>query len=445
SVEAPDANEVLYNAGVCFELGTSLGGAIRVFETLHRQAPKSTLAVRALARLGTLYATTAQYREAAERFEAYAANHAGLADAGRALSDAVSFRKGLGDDPQAIADTENFIAMFGAKRPAEAAGAYFSLIAIYEKQGDPDRLAHHLRAYLDRYGAIGGADRRVIAWAKLGDVLWQEACPVATSDGACVKVMHRESPGRRRAQVIATGIPRRCGDDTRVELTVVPRDDRKVRAATAAFAHAIADYEHAGALPGDARGAFYHYAFARFRRAERDYERYLAMAIPGSLDFDTRKPWLAATSHKRFDEWVAGKTALGARLRAQYQPLTALGDAAIAIAAAARIAAISHNLAAQLYRAEIPANLRTGPYAEDSTTAYCEALEQVAEPLENEALGYYQACLNTSTKLGWFSEWSRICERELGQLRPDRFPSTRELRREPSAVATITQLETAAR
>jgi hypothetical protein len=168
------------------------------------------------------------------------------------------------------------------------------------------------------------------------------------------------------------------------------------------------------------------------------------MPIPSALDFDERKPAVAARSHQRFDAWFSGKTELGARLRGQYQALITLGDAAIAIAAATRIAAIAQNLSAQLYRAEIPANLRTGPYAEATTIAYCETLEKVAEPLETSALDYYQGCLTTSTKLGWFSEWSRICERELGQLRPERFPSTLELRPGPGAVATITQLEAAA-
>jgi tetratricopeptide (TPR) repeat protein len=442
-VDAPDADELLYNAGVCFELGKSLGGAIRMYETLQRQAPSSKLAPRALARLGNLYATTAQYREAAERLEGYAHSYAGERDAYQTLSDAVTFRKGLGDDKQAIADTEKFVAMFGAKQPAEAAGAYFSLVAIYEKQGDLDRLARHLRSYLDRYGASGGADRRVIAWAKLGDTLWRQACPVVTVDGACVKVVRAAGLGRRLPAAARAEIPKRCGDETRSELSVVPRDDRKVRDATAAFEHAIAEYERAGKLTGDARGALYHYAFARLHRAERAYEQYLAMPIPGALDFDTGKPAIATRSRQRFDAWFTGKTKLGAELRARYEPLTTLGDAAIAIAAATRIAAISQNLAAQLYRAEIPANLRAGAYAEAATTAYCETLEQVAEPLEAEALTYYQACLSTSTKLGWFSEWSRICERELGQLQPERFPSTLELRREPVAVAAVLQLEAA--
>ncbi|HET7500677.1 MAG TPA: tetratricopeptide repeat protein [Kofleriaceae bacterium] len=435
--DAPDAEGVLYNAGVCFELSRSLGAAIRVYQTLQRLFPSGKLTARALARIGNVHATTAQYREAAAELETYAGRYPGESNAHGALSDAVAFRKGLGDDAQAIADTEQLIATLGPGRAAEAAAAHFSLIAIYEKLGDLDRLARHLRGYLERHGAAGGADRRVIAWTKLGELLWQQACPVAGADGACVRRVRAPVEPARPAPAVR----KRCGDDSHDELVVVPRDDRKVRDATAALDRAIAEYEHAGKLDGDARGALYHYAHARFLRAERDYERYLAMAIPGSLDFDTRKPAIARRSHQRFDGWLAGKAELGARLRAAYEPLIKLGDAVVAIAATARIAAVSQNAAAQLYRAEIPASVRTGAFADDAALAYCEALEQVAEPLDLAARDHYQVCLDTSTRLGWFSQWSRICERELGRLLPDRYPSTLELRREPSAVACIVEPE----
>jgi hypothetical protein len=38
-----------------------------------------------------------------------------------------------------------------------------------------------------------------------------------------------------------------------------------------------------------------------------------------------------------------------------------------------------------------------------------------------------------------------ICERELGHLQPERYPSTLELRREPTAVASVIQPEPASR
>jgi hypothetical protein len=120
-----------------------------------------------------------------------------------------------------------------------------------------------------------------------------------------------------------------------------------------------------------------------------------------------------------------------------------LKDGAIAIAAAARTGSILQNFSAQLFRAEIPGNVRTGPYAEDASQAYCDELGKVAEPLSIDAEGFYEGCLNTSTKLGWFSEWSRACERELGQLKPGTYPQVFELRRTPDAYAAIVDTEDA--
>jgi hypothetical protein len=50
-----------------------------------------------------------------------------------------------------------------------------------------------------------------------------------------------------------------------------------------------------------------------------------------------------------------------------------------------------------------------------------------------------------STKLGWFSEWSRVCERELGQLAPAEYPSAKEILRAPDVVSQIEDVEPPAR
>jgi tetratricopeptide (TPR) repeat protein len=434
---AADADVVFYNAGVCYEQGRSLGAAMEIYKQLRALFPKSPVSARAVARLGNVYASIAYYREAAEKLEEYAIRYGGQDDAYRVLSDAVQFRKGVGDDAKAIADTRLFIKQFGARRPAEAATAHFSLIAIYEKQGDLEQLARHLREYLDRHAASGGADRRVIASAKLGQALWQAACPVATVDGTCVRHT-RQLAVQRRLQTRASTVPRRCGDETTGELVVVARDARKVQNAMAAFDAAIVAYEQLGRAKGDARGALYHYALARFGKAERDHERYLAMQLP-SLDFRSKD--VAERSRKRFEAWFAGKRQLAAALRAQYETIVGLKDGAFAIASAARLGAIFQNFAAQLYRAEIPESQRTGRYAEDTSQTYCDELARFAEPLQLEAEASYVACLRTSTRLGWFSEWSRTCERELGQLRPEAYPQAFELRASPENYAQILDVE----
>ncbi|HEU0033334.1 MAG TPA: tetratricopeptide repeat protein [Kofleriaceae bacterium] len=438
---ADNADEALYSAGVCYEEGKSISVAKRAYELLQQYFPKSKLTARSVARLGNVLGSIAYYKEAADKLEEYAAKYAGEQDAFGALSDAVQFRKGIGDDAKAIADTQLFVTKFGKQKPKEAANAYFSLVAIYEKQGDLDALAKHLRSYIDRYGATGGNDKLVTAWSKLGQTLWQASCPVKTVDGACVKIVRSVAIGKR-LRTRAMGVPKRCGDENRAELTVVARDERKVKTAMDAFDRAIALYDKAaGKLDGDARGALYHYAMARYGKVEREFERYLATPIPTGLDFDRRKPDIAKRSKQRFEDWFGRKRELGGAMRKQYEAITRLGDGAVTIAAAARMGAVSQGFALQLFRAEIPADLRSGPYAEDTAQAYCDGLAEVAEPLETDAIASYEGCLVTSTKLGWFSEASRVCERELGQLQPEKYPQAFELRRTPDAYAAIVDVE----
>jgi hypothetical protein len=53
----------------------------------------------------------------------------------------------------------------------------------------------------------------------------------------------------------------------------------------------------------------------------------------------------------------------------------------------------------------------------------------------------FTSCLETSTSLNWFNKWSKLCERELGQIRPQDFPTASELHAEPSSVAAITDTQ----
>src|SRR6185503_19854797 len=89
---------------------------------------------------------------------------------------------------KAIEDTKYFIKTFASKKPADAANAFFSLTSVYEKQSDPDVVINHLPAYIRQYGDNGGVDRLVTAYAKIGEILWTQSCPVKTVYGSCVRV-----------------------------------------------------------------------------------------------------------------------------------------------------------------------------------------------------------------------------------------------------------------
>lgn len=414
-------DEGLYDAGVCHEQAGSLSAAIAAFDELRTAYPRSPLAGPALLRTGRLRARAAQYREAAEAFEEYARRYPAERDAEQALIDAIAYRRGTGNDDQAIDDTRLYVRAYGARRPAEAAAATFALGAVYEQRGKPDELLAHLRDYLKTYGAKGGGDRVVIAYSRIGQLLWEQSCKVKTIDGACVKL---DRPH-----------PVQCGAASRRPITVVRRDPRKVKEAMAAFAAAIASYEKAsGRFPGgDERAARHHYALARFGQAEVDYEAYLALAVPAKLDFDPARPAVARTSGKRFSDWLTEKQRLGARTSAAYSSLvTDVKDPAAAVAAAARLGLLSESFSDALFTVEVPASFRGQP---DAVAAYCGALTDVAEPLEAQAIEAFAACLRVSTEAAWVEPWSPLCERELGVLRPDEFPAASELRpvRPPTA------------
>jgi len=83
--------------------------------------------------------------------------------------------------------------------------------------------------------------------------------------------------------------------------------------------------------------------------------------------------------------------------------------------------------------------------AQDKVDAYCDALTTAAEPLADESLKAYGVCLSKSTELGWFSEWSKLCEKELGQIKPEDYPTASEISGESKMTAPVIAAEPPAR
>jgi tetratricopeptide (TPR) repeat protein len=444
--EGKDNDEVLYNALVCYHEGKSIGAAILTFNTLVKYYPKSKQMPRAVGRIGKAYGDVAFYDKAAERLEEYASKFAGEKDAYKAMSDAVFFRKGIGDDAKAISNTKFFIDTFGRKNPDEAANAMFSLTSIYEKQGDKDAVIKHLREYIAKFGDKGGADRKIIAYAKIGLNLWEQSCKVKPVDGSCVTIVRERaiSTQKQKRRKGANEQPKQCGPESKIKLTVVKRDDRKVREAMAAFAAADKEFKKTGGKTGgDDAGARYFYAQTQFAEADKDFEAYLDLPFPQGLNFDPdpAKKAIAEKSKKRFEEWLTGRKKVGESARLKYEDTLKINDAATSIATYARLAQISQNLSDALFTAAIPENVRTGEFADEKVEAFCDQMTVVAEPLDSTALKDYGVCLNKSTELGWFSDWSRMCERELGQINPTEYPTASELRAKPEQVAPVIAVE----
>lgn len=446
-----NSDEVLYNAGVCFEEGKSVGAAIQMFETLAKKYPDSEQAQKSIARLGNSYAQIAWYDRAAERLETYAKKYGGEDDAYKAMSNAVFYRKGIGDDAEAIKDTEFFIKQFGKKKDLrdEAANAMFSMTSIYEKQGDRNKVVSHLERYLRDHGRYGGPDKQIIAHVKIGEILWEMSCPIKSVNGACIKVKRERATVKKGKSRKSSSLPTQCGPESKIKLTVLDRDRRKARDARRAFQKAISLYEKAdwSELQGDTEAekeaakylATHFYAGAKFYMAEQGYEEFLSMAFPTGLDFDPRNKKKAEKSGKVFNDWVAKKQKVGADVNQSYQGVIGVrgGGAHYAIAAAARVGQVAQSFSDTLFTAEIPRNVRTGQFAEDGVDAYCDALTTAATPLEDTSIKAFSTCLEESTKRNWFNEWSQLCEKELGQIRPQDFPTTAEMYSAPDNLSAV--------
>jgi TolA-binding protein len=436
--EADGADELLFNSAVCFEDGKSVGLALGMYQKLEAMgdAAREDIRARAVGRLGVAYARVAWYSQASKYLELYYQKYAGvrgkagLRDAKDALSDAVMYRKGTGDDDLAIKDTLLYVANKDAKA-GDKAEAFFNLYAVYEKQGDTDKLVEHLRKYIATRGAAGGTDRLVQAHARLGMALWTASCPGKTVDGSCIKVTRTKTLDAKRGgkRIIQT----QCGSGSRIEL--VERDAREVKQAMDAFADAVRVYEKAD--KHDATATLW-YAQARLYQLEPRYEAYLGQAFPANLDFDPERASAAKKSMARFEGWLATKEKTAKELKLAYQAVIAVGEPTNAIAAAARVGQIAQNASEALTTAEIPAAIR--PYAE-ARELYCDTLADKTEGLDALTIDAYAVCLETSTTMGWFSEWSRLCERELGQLQPGRYPATSERRAAPVLAGTIIDVE----
>jgi len=188
-----------------------------------------------------------------------------------------------------------------------------------------------------------------------------------------------------------------------------------------------------------------YFSASKFYLAEEDYEAFLNIDFPKGMDFDPRNARKAKESMKQFQAWFADKTKLSVKATKMYDEVKEIkgGGAHYAIAAAARMGQITQNFSDALFTADIPTNVRSGEFAEDKVDAYCDELTTAAEPLEGRSVEAFGFCLGLSTKLNWFNEWSQLCEKELGQIRPQEYPTAAELRTTSDNFAAVMTSEPA--
>ena len=231
----PKHAERLWDAAQCFQNAHLVGQALKARLQLIKDHPKDGLALKALFRVAAGYHQLAYYSKAAEFYEDFANKFPGEKKATDALGNATTFRIGLGESEKAIADMDAFVKFYGQRKPQDAAGVFFQMGEVYEKDKKFDELARHLDNYLKKWGAQGGPDRQVVAHNRLGEIAWKASCPKASEDGACLEVKRVAATGRqkvfydlnkkrKKGQKIKEAKRTQCGPPTSSKIIVFDRN-----------------------------------------------------------------------------------------------------------------------------------------------------------------------------------------------------------------------------
>ena len=195
----PKHAERLWNAGQCFQNAHLVGQALKARQQLIKEHPKDALAQKALFRVAAGYHQLAYYSKAAENYEDFAAKFPGESKATEALGNATTFRIGLGESDKAIADMDSFVKFYGSRKPQDAAGVYFQMAEVYEKDKKYDELAASPRELPQEVGhARAGRTarfRRTSVWGR-----WPGRRPARTPPRTVLASRSSASPplvGRR--------------------------------------------------------------------------------------------------------------------------------------------------------------------------------------------------------------------------------------------------------
>jgi tetratricopeptide (TPR) repeat protein len=449
------ADTLLFNAARCFEAAYLVGNAIKLRNLILDRYPSSEHYQQTLRELGENYQRIAYYDRAAERFEQYADKYTKDEYASTALQNAYLFRLGLGDETKARDNLTKYEGLYRKREPATAAKIFWSKHDLLDS--DEAKL-RHAREYISTYGNKGGVDRRVVAEASIGQILWRQSCSKPLLYDSCLTVQRKRATAGEDQRTKAAklrqrtkagkgkkpDIPQYCGSATQGIITVHPRDPKQAGEAQRHFATVLKLTTKKPDIPAaevtridDFKNAW---GMAMVYAADQRYEEYLGVNLPDGLDFvveDWKKEsgvpkWVkeyeeqkkrADDSKQRFSAFFERKVALSKELIERYAKVRGTGSPYWVLAAAARTAVLSQNFADQLYRAEVPRSFKT----EEQYFAYCDALADQAEVPQKMALDAFTYCLQRSTEFQFFNEFSRMCEEELQQRNPDQYPATNEL------------------
>lgn len=406
--DAPDADQLLFNAATCYAEARAIGVAQRLRAKLVSAHPHSRYVPDTLIAIGHAWAQLAAFREAATGYETYASRFSDRSDAPEALLLAVRYRLGLGDGDGALADAQQFARTYGSSLPEQAAEVDLLVTAVYARRADNAGLIAHIDRFERRYATGARLGQRIAAMVTRGRARWQQACPVAAIErGVCAHLDPAPpDPG--------------CGPKSRKLLwRIAAREPKLAARALDDFRQAVALWE---ATPAAQRRleASYWAAAAQFHLGEEHLERYLRLTLDlGGSQEDMQR---------RFAHFLGEFRTLHGQTQTAYRKVLGYDDGALywGVAAEARMAQSQLRFIDLLLSSQLPDSIRDSEYGEEVQDAYCDQIMEVSQPILERAIDTLEACTRLASAAGWYDVWTRWCQDELALQRPAVMPPLRE-------------------
>jgi TolA-binding protein len=397
------AEEVLYNSAKAFQAARLIAKSISVRKILID--PKYNLNHTELARksvyeIGGNYQAIAVYDEAANWYEKFAAANGKADKAAEALQDATVLRLGLGQEDQAMKDSELFNRQFGSQKPAQTAAIAFAIGAHYVDREDWGEARKRLTSAMSQIDRNASPDVQIQAHAMLGRVMVKlNSASQAVGEYNKVRGVWR---------------------DPAAVMKKIEGDDRKLVKVLTAVGEAL-------------------FFFAEQERKDVDKIRFPEYKGSGQRD-DVLKH--ISTKVK---DWVGKKRPAIEKAEKEYLKILELQPAPPprwVIAAGSRVGQMWGKFVAEFRAAPIPKEWKghgVVPGTADLTYdelrgEYYSKLDEASEPQKLQAKGAFKKCLDYSVKYQFFDEYSRKCEEWLSKNYGAEYHLIDEFRGHPSRV-----------
>lgn len=180
------------------------------------------------------------------------------------------------------------------------------------------------------------------------------------------------------------------------------------KSARGAFERVVSEFDARGLQPNTVEAA--HPAKARFMLVEYDFKKYEAMKLQGSL----------VNQGKTIQEMQKQLAAL----KSKYGEVTAYKSVDWTLASFYRIGHLYQVFAQALYAAPVPPGM-----SEEEEEVYRTQLEDVAVPIEDEAVKNFQFAYEKAREFRVTNEWTKRILQSLNKYKPSEYPLFKEERR----------------